>query len=76
MTLVGWLVNWYAQREGANDSYFLSANRLAMGTYHAMSQFCFSASICDAKAFFMLFSSHFGNLNFGCFFRLSYENIR
>ena len=76
MTLVGWLVNWYAQREGANDSYFLSANRLAMGAYHAMSQFCFSASICDAKAFFMLFSSHFGNLNFGCFFRLSYENIR
>ena len=40
-------MNWYAQREGANDSYFLSANRLAMGTYHAMSQFCFSARIWD-----------------------------
>ena len=40
-------MNWYAQREGANDSYFLSANRLAMGAYHAMSQFCFSARIWD-----------------------------
>ena len=45
-------MNWYAQREGANDSYFLSANRLAMGAYHAMSQFCFSARIWDAKAFY------------------------
>ena len=37
---------WYARsRKGANDSYFLSANRLAMGEYHAMSQFCFFSHI-------------------------------